>query len=288
MAAVKPRFSNYGNSFADKTFGTKILSQTTKGEIITSSLNDGTLADTVEFNNFETTVKDYILARLGYPVVRVELTSFQIKTCIDESITKLSYHSPMWANQFCCFIADAGKNLYELPQYILNNLDYVVYKKSLLSMQYQAGSLEFDFFIKYFQDNFLFSDFAVSDFNIMQTYLETIRKVLSQEGSWDVINNQYLQIYPTPVMDQAVIVQYRALDSATIHPYYHNWIQKYALACAKGVLGAIRGKYKSLPSPGGGAMLDGEALKLESKEEKAALYEDLLREIEEPPVFTTY
>ena len=155
-------------------------------------------------------------------------------------------------------------------------------------MQYQAGSLEFDFFIKYFQDNFLFSDFAVSDFNIMQTYLETIRKVLSQEGSWDIINNQYLQLYPTPVVDQAVIVQYRALDSATIHPYYHNWIQRYALACAKGILGSIRGKYKSLPSPGGGAMLDGDLLRQESKEEKTALAEDLLREIEEPPVFTTY
>ena len=288
MAAVKPKFTNYGNSFADKTFGPKVIDATVKGDIITSSLNEGTLAGVVELNNFEITVRDYILSRLGFPVVRVELTPFQIKTCIDEAISKLSYHSPMWANQFCCFVTTAYQNLYELPKYMIDNIDYVVYKKSLLSLQYQAGSLEFDFFIKYFQDNFLFSDFAVSDFNIMQTYLQTIRKVLSQEGSWDIINNQYLQLYPTPVVDQAVIVQYRALDSATIHPYYHNWIQRYALACAKGILGSIRGKYKSLPSPGGGAMLDGDLLRQESKEEKTALAEDLLREIEEPPVFTTY
>ena len=288
MAAAKPKFTNYGNSFADKTFGPKFVNQTTKGDIITSSLNDTTMGDVVEFNNFEETVRDYILGRLGFPVIRVELTSFQIKTCIDEAIGKLSYHAPMWANQFACFVAEANQNLYELPQYMIDNLDYVVYKKSLLAMQYQAGSLEFDFFIKYFQDNFLFKDFAVSDFNIMQTYMEGIRKILGQEGSWDVINNQYLQIYPTPVMDTPVIVQYRALDSDTIHPYYRNWIQRYGLACSKGVLGSIRGKYKSLPSPGGGAQLDGDTLRLESKEEKAALYEELLNEIEEPPVFTAY
>ena len=289
MAAARPTFSRYGNSFADKTLGPMLYDQTTKGDIIASALNDNLLADVVELNSFEETVKDYVLGRLGFPVVRVELTAFQIKTCIDEATTKLSYHAPMWTNQLACFNASAGQNLYELPTYMINNLDYVVYKKSLLSMSYQAGTLEFDFFVKYFQDNFLFKDFAVSDFNIMQTYMEQIRKILSQEGSWDVINNQYVQIYPTPVVTPSpVIIQYRALDSDTIHPFYRNWIQRYALACAKGVLGLIRGKYKTLPSPAGGAMLDGDSLKLESKEEKTALYEELLIEIEEPPVFTTY
>ena len=289
MAAARPTFSRYGNSFADKTLGPMLYDQTTKGDIIASALNDNLLADVVELNSFEETVKDYVLGRLGFPVVRVELTAFQIKTCIDEATTKLSYHAPMWTNQLACFNASAGQNLYELPTYMINNLDYVVYKKSLLSMSYQAGSLEFDFFIKYFQDNFLFADFAVSDFAVMQSYLEMIRKQLSQEGSWDIINNQYVQIYPMPVVTpDPVIVQYRALDSGTIHPAYKNWIQQYSLACAKGVLGEIRGKYKALPSPGGGAMLNGDALIQQSVAEKKDLYDQLLHEIEEPPVFTTY
>ena len=289
MAAARPTFSSYGNSFAKNTFGPHLYSQTTKGEIIASSLNENLLADVVEFTNFEETVKDYVLGRLGFPVIRVELTPFQLKTCSDEAITKLSYHAPMWANQFCCFNASAGMNLYELPTYIINNIDYVVYKKSLLSMSFQSGTLEFDFFIKYFQDNFLFADFAVSDFNIMQQYLEMTRKILGQDGTWDIINNQYLQLYPTPVITPSpVIVQYRALDSDTIHPAYRNWIQQYSLACAKGVLGEIRGKYRALPSPGGGAMLNGDSLIQQSIQEKKELMDQLLREIEEPPVFTAY
>ena len=73
-----------------------------------------------------------------------------------------------------------------------------------------------------------------------------------------------------------------------MHPYYKNWIQRYALAVAKGILGEIRGKYTSLPSPGGGATLNGADLAAQILQEKALLKEELLSEIEEPPVFTLF
>tara|TARA_R110002110_G_scaffold232023_3_gene447722 strand:- start:54 stop:515 length:462 start_codon:yes stop_codon:yes gene_type:complete len=152
-----------------------------------------------------------------------------------------------------------------------------------------GGSLEFDFFIKYFQDNFLFSNFQVSDFYVMQQHLEMVRKILSQDGSWDLINGNVLQLYPTPFdNNQVVILIYRALDTYTMHPYYKNWIQRFALAVCKGILGEIRGKYKSLPSPGGGASLNGADLMQQSVVEKDKLKEELLSEIEEPPAFTLF
>ena len=289
MGAIAPRLNHYGNSFADKVFGDGVFESETRGEIITSSLGDATMGTLEEFSFYEQTVRDFILARLGHPVVRVELTPFQIKSCIDEAITKLYYHAPMWTTQFCSFRTTANANLYELPRYIIDNLTYCCYKKTLLSIQGQAGTLEFDFFIKYFQDNFLFGDFQVSDFYILQSHLEMIRKVLGQEGSFDVVNNQYIQVYPMPVLaDQEVIIEYRALDSGTMHPAYKNFIQKYALACAKGVLGEIRGKYQSLPSPGGGAVLNGKDLIQASDKEKKELEEALISEFEEPPRFSTY
>ena len=171
----------------------------------------------------------------------------------------------------------------------MDNLDYVVYKKTLLSIQSQAGTLEFDFFIKYFQDNFLSNNFSIGDFYLMQSHLEQMRKVLSQEGSWEVINNKYLQVYPTPVVTpQNVLVEYRAIDSNTIHPSYRSWIQKYTLALAKGVLGEVRSKYASIPGPGGGAALNGAALLQQSDRDRVALEEQLRLEIEEPPGITTF
>ena len=286
---VDPKLMGYGDTFGN--YGGRNLGDTDiySTAIDAFKLNKGLLSDGVELDPFEQTVHDFVLARLGHPVVRVELTPFQIKTAIDEAVTNLDYHAPFWTTQCATFSCSAGVGAYMLPMHIAYNLSYVVYKKDLLSFQGMGGSLEFDFFIKYFQDNFLFSNFQVSDFYVMQQHLEMVRKILSQDGSWDVVNGNILQLYPTPFNNnQIVILIYRALDTYTMHPYYKNWIQRFALAVCKGILGEVRGKYKSLPSPGGGASLNGDALIQQSTAEKDKLKEELLSEIEEPPVFTMF
>tara|TARA_Y100000310_G_scaffold299966_1_gene335256 strand:+ start:124 stop:993 length:870 start_codon:yes stop_codon:yes gene_type:complete len=285
---AKPRLSAYGNT-AGVFGGVNILDHKPPIEFNTATLNRRLLNDSGEFSEFETQIKDFILGRLGHPVVRVELTSHQIKTCIDEAKTKISYHAPLWTRQFAVFNAVAGVNMYELPPYILHNLEYVVYKKTLLSIQSQAGTLEFDFFIKYFQDNFVFKNFNVGEFYLLQQHLEMLRKILSQEGSHDIIDNRWLQLQPTPVTNnQQVILEYRTLNSETLHPHYLNWIQKYATALAKQILGEVRSKYKTLPGPGGGAQLNGADLKTEAKAELEDLEDKLLNEIEEPATITMF
>jgi hypothetical protein len=285
---ARPQLSTFGNTFVDSV-GAHIDQGVLQTSIDRAKLNTGTDSSTEEFTEFETTIKDYILAQLGHPVVRVELAPFQLRTCIDEAISKLNYHAPLWMKQLAVFDASAGINMYELPKYMVDNLEYVVYKKTLLSIQSQAGTLEFDFFIKYFQDNFLFQNFGVADFYLLQQNLEMTRKILSQEGSFNVVDGKYLLIMPTPVVTpQQVLVEYRAISTESIHPAYRNWIQRFSLAGAKGILGQIRGKYAVLPSPGGGSQLNGEALLAQSKEEKQILLEELLFEIEGPPAFTAY
>tara|TARA_R110000824_G_scaffold58612_6_gene158320 strand:- start:1720 stop:2583 length:864 start_codon:yes stop_codon:yes gene_type:complete len=283
-----PNLASWGNSFTEYA-GEAVLDGTPKGEINYETLNATTIVDGVEWTHFDETIKDFVLARLGHPVVRVELTPYQLKTCIDEAVGTMYNHAPLFATQFVTFDVTAGMNTYKLPTYILNNLEYVVYKKTLLSIQSQAGTLEFDFFIKYFQDNFLFQNFGIGDFYLLQQNLEMTRKILGQEGSFTVLDNQFLHIEPRPVVTgQSVIVIYRGLNSNTLHPAYRNWIQQYALAAAKGTLGQIRGKYDTVPSPGGGAKLNGASLIKEAQEEKDKLLERLFNEFEEPPRFSTY
>lgn len=285
---IDPNITSYGNSFAEP-IGDLASTSKQSGEIITSELNKTTINDAIEFTKFEEEIKSYILGRLGYPVIRVELNDFQIKSIIDEAVTKLSNHAPMWATQFMTFKTVAGTSIYELPRYVLDGLVYVAYKKDLLGVPGLGQTLEQDYFLKYFQQNFLFNDFSIGEFNLLQISLEMMRKILGQDGSFDVVNNQYLQLYPVPALTgDPVIVQYRALDSNTLHPAYKVFIQKYALALAKGVLGQIRGKYKTLPGPGGGAQLNGDALIQQSEKELDALEKQLLLEFEEPPGFSLY
>tara|TARA_R100000008_G_C3582575_1_gene169626 strand:- start:908 stop:1783 length:876 start_codon:yes stop_codon:yes gene_type:complete len=276
-------FGNVGGSFAE------LEDWDYPGDIDYGALSRRRFKNQTDFTEFYKSVKDFVLARLGFPVVRVELTEFQIQTAIDEAVSKLDYHAPDWCVQFCTFATSAGVSLYELPQVVMNNFRNAVYRKNLLSVAQSNGTLEFDFFIKYFQDNFLFRDFSVGDYYVTISHLEMMRKILGNDGTFNVVNGRYLNIAPTPTgVFGEVIVEFKALDTGTLHPYFINWLQRYSLSVAKGILGQIRGKYQTLPSPAGGAQLNGEALIQQSSEEQQKLVEELLTEIEEPPTFTTF
>ena len=119
-------------------------------------------------------------------------------------------------------------------------------------------------------------------------HLEQMRKILSMEGSFDIVDNKYVMVYPIPMMAEEVIIQFRSLNSDTLHPFYINWVQKFATAGAQVILGGIRGKYTTLPSPGGGAKLNGEALVQQGLQEMERLENVLMYEIEEPAAFTTF
>ena len=286
--ALKPQTS-YGNTFGTLSGSHAALGDWDYfGEVDYSSMNRRRFINDIHLSEFYKSIQDFVLARLGFPVVRVELTEFQIQTAIDEAVSKLDYHAPDWCLQYCTFATSGGVSLYELPQVVMNNFRLAVYKKNLLSVAQSSNTLEFDFFIKYFQDNFLFQDFSVGDYYITMSHLEMVRKILGNDGSFAVVNGRYLNIAPTPTTWNEVIVEFKALDTNTLHPYFVNWIQKYSLAISKVILGNIRGKYVTLPSPGGGAQLNGEALIQQGNQEQEKLVEDLMLEIEEPPGFSTF
>lgn len=286
--AVKPRITGYGSSYG--RYGGNLLDDyDVSSDIDSSKLNQTLMIDGVEFNPFEKTIKDYILGSLGEPTIRVELTPFQIKLAIDEAITKIDYHAPLWANQYAVFDTQVGVNLYEIPKFMLNNLTDVQYKRNILAVMQAYGTMEMDFFLQYFSTFRIFNSFNIGDYYLLQSYLKQVKKVLSQYGTHDVINGKYLQLHPTPAFDnESVILEYRALDSNTIHPAYRNWIQRYALAHAKGTLGRVRSKYKVLPGPGGGAQLDGPELLEEAKQDKENLINELMTEIEGPALITIF
>lgn len=289
MALVcTPKLSGYGNSFT-KTGSNQLQDHSVPHteEINLDKLNSTKESDTVEFTNFEEEIRDYALAALGHPVVRVELTDHQLKHSIDEAVTELDYHAPQFTKQFVAFNTVADCNLYKIPTYILRNMSYVTFKKSLLSIQAQAGTLEFDFFLKYFQDNYLFDNFSIGDYYLLQSTLETTRRVLGQDGGWDIVDGQYLQLYPTPAVSDIVILEYRGLNPYTMTPKMKNWVQKYTTACSKEILGQVRGKFAVVPGPGGGTQLNGAVLQQQGMQEKQALKEELMNEVEEPPMFTT-
>jgi hypothetical protein len=60
-----------------------------------------------------------------------------------------------------------------------------------------------------------------------------------------------------------------------------HWIRRYALAVAKGMLAEVRSKFTTIPIPGESVTLNGPDLRAQSKEEKDALRDELLKILED-------
>lgn len=282
--SIKPDLTSYGDSFSKITYGVRVDETKTKGDINTNELLKSNQTDEVELNTFEKNVRDFVLASLGHPIIRVEISDFQLKIAINQAISKLHYHAPHWTKQFVAFKTTPYTNLYELPPWIVQNVSLVAYKKDLINTNYPPESFQSDMLMNFFRGNFSFGDFSIGEFYLLQSWLESFKRVIGADGSWDIVDGKYIQLYPVPMYEEVVVVEYTALNSDTIHPAYRSWIQRYALAVAKGFVGEVRSKYKIMPSPGGGSQLNGQELKQESVREKKELEEELLSEIEEPPL----
>ena len=241
-----PIVKSYGSSYG--TYGGNRLKDYKSPK--DKDLNNKQFRDVNEFKTFNKTIKDYVLAKLGYPVIDVELDDFQIQICIDEAISKLEYHAPDWMTQYAVFDTSGGINVYELPQEIADNLNDCWYRRDFFKFGANPGSLEFDFAIMFFTNTGLFNNYNVSQYLLMQQYLKQVKNVLGQMSSWQLVNNKYLHIWPVPENnDEAVLLEFRAFDPNTVHHAYKNWVQRYTLALSKEILGGIRGKYEDSSWP---------------------------------------
>ena len=63
-------------------------------------------------------------------------------------------------------------------------------------------------------------------------------------------------------------------------PQVYPWLQEYALAFAKSILGQARGKFSTIAGPQSGTQLNGTALLQEAQAEMAQLEEDLKRYVD--------
>ncbi len=76
-------------------------------------------------------------------------------------------------------------------------------------------------------------------------------------------------------------VPYNNYEYSKINDMGRRWIFEYTLACAKGVLGQVRGKYAPIPIPNSELTLNGPALMAESQQEKDRLLEQLRETLDE-------
>jgi hypothetical protein len=226
----------------------------------------------------EEEIQQWILRRLGAPLLKVELTADHLADNIEDA--KRWFAAKKGWRRFYTFDVQANKNEYELPK----DVDVVI-DVTFAFDPLDLSILAYPYWLPPENNQIPYSVFNVAGnsgglySNYTQTlqFIETAKRVLSTEADWRQENN-LLQLFPQPTRAGKAVVEY---TSHTISPAQelserdHELLKRMALAKAKADLGRIRSKFDQYPTAQGTTQMDGDKLLEESKEEIEKLNEEL-------------
>lgn len=227
-------------------------------------------------------IRRYVKLRLGAGVIRVELKDEHIDAASMEALRVYSRHRPLLRYQKVDLIES-------VVNYPLDSDVIGVYKMDFVHRQVSLAVVEDIFHRRYYE--------PIHDMDTYIHYLQyidTLKRVLSIEPDWHferpskAHDTPYLYIHApnqaNTMLALAILVVKRRLHQV---PYLHeDWVQRYALAFCKEILGRVRGKWSNIPAPAGGQGLDAQTLLAESANEFRELDLEVKRwQVDMPPIW---
>ena len=226
-------------------------------------------------------LKYYIIERLGYPSIDIELTDSQLDLCIDDAMRYFQMFADV-ANerQFLIINTKANQEEYEVPNTmkgiieIINGRIYGINTLfSIENIMYSSGQL-------------YFKNFDLINYGVAMQYIKTLDKVLGTQVMIrysDLTNT--IKIYPTPQSDGTMLLDIfnTITEDQSTKWYNHPWIISFVLAEAKSIWGQVTSKY-NINLPGGGTIDIGK-LREEGQNEVKELLQNLKDEYRAPPKF---
>ena len=207
-------------------------------------------------------VDGYIRARLGEPVIPCELDPAQVTQAIDEAVRQYSIISPQIKKAMQ--LLQPGVRTYNMA----GKSGRGIIRAAIPPSKYRFG-LGWGF-----GDEFSVFDSAVvqdlGHYNLAVQYYKQARKVLSAHFEWEYdLDRQELLITPAP--QEALNLFYVYVDDVPITevPRRHeDWVLRYALMEAKGMLGEIREFLGSVQGHQTTMQLNGAQLKAAATDDK--------------------
>jgi hypothetical protein len=226
------------------------------------------------FTQSEDDVKSYILRRLGYGIIDVELTDDMMQDVVID--TKRWFSFRIGQKKLLQIPLTTATNVYVLEPEVTEVLrvflptshfpavdtDDFSYTYSLLFGQWRSPGA---------------SPLPYSDLVQRLQYLNQSKKIFSADREWDYNReNHELLIMPRPsiVGNMLVEVWTNNIDTRELGPEDYNLFIRWAIAHSKELLGQMRAKWDSVPMVGGDKGMNGEKLIEESKAEKEQIEKD--------------
>lgn len=235
---------------------------------------------------------DYVLRRLGQPVVQVEITPEQLNDCIDETIEMFIEvaHSGTQGRVYA-LPAITGQQIYQMPYECVAVLQVWDYKE--IGSTSTLGDTSNLFSIR----NILARDFVKGEIlradlltiELVNQFISTMNVIFSEYPTWDYNTfTKQLYLYEAPKADQTFgLLVYEQIDQDLpehANIFDQRWVKKYSVECARYQWAMNLSKYSGSVLPGG-LQLDVPAMVTEANQNKEKLEEELRDKYELPPDF---
>jgi len=222
-------------------------------------------------------MKKYVLSKLGYPTVDVEISEDQWETIWRVSGDFISGYFPR-EQKLGVFWTSPLKSTYPLPAdaYWIQSVSWDPVTTRIDDV---FGAESFLFNI----GNISGVQGILTDYHLLQAYRKFSQKILGTEGHWEVINegnsnvdgdqlsskDQLIRLYPTPKGAFPVVVLYVPVINHFRSPQARMVCYDMMVAEAKIVVGSARRKISGMPTPDGGSInYDGSDLVQEGEKMK--------------------
>jgi hypothetical protein len=181
---------------------------------------------------------------LGAPVVNVELTCAQIEFCVEMASKKWEQYQGV-NKTFSFFETTPRVNEYNIED--INSDIKKPYTEFILDVIYEPNEINYaddGFYLLVNQFYFYYAynnKQLMSDYNLFQGYIEDLKRTLGTNGTYEIYGDKLI-LAPMPRAAVKALIIYKAgyeddvLDN-------NQWVMRYSLALAKGILGQTRGKF---------------------------------------------
>jgi hypothetical protein len=222
---------------------------------------------------------DYIRFRLGDQMVDVELDREHYDVAIKQALTRYrarAEHAEEESYAFLDLVKDTQE--YILPREIMS-VD-VMYRRGLGGL---TNATQFEPFSSGFLNTYMLVAGRVGGLTNYELFVDYQKLTMTMFGG-------YITFQFNPATKKLTIDRKIPGDLESVLLKVHNykpdqailndhrsfpWVQDYAYAMSKHMLGEAREKFATINGPGGGSALNGTALKTEAKEEMTQLMTDL-------------
>lgn len=216
--------------------------------------------------------------RLGGQMVDVELDPEHYNLAVDKALEKFRQRSENAVEEDFMFLEiEVERDTYKLPDDIISVKD--IYGRTSGGV---GSGVDFEPFEANYWNTYLLGagrtgELATYDF--LAQHHETLGRLFGAEYTFTWKPQTHtLRLHRRPRAPRPVylhVYKYREDEDLLTDVYAKPWLDDYALAQSKLMLGEARSKFATVAGPQGGTTLNGEQLKADALNELAQLDEDL-------------